>query len=176
MTARLPYVRAADAPPRVRALLERAPDLNIFKLLANAETALGPALAFGAALLRDLELDPRLREIAILRVAALTPGAEYEWVQHEAIARSLGVSDAEIAAARAGSGLTGDAALVAAFTDEVVRDAAPCDATFDALRERCSPREITELLLVIGQYMMLGRVMATARIDLDEPTTLDRLV
>jgi hypothetical protein len=32
---------------------------------------------------------------------------------------------------------------------------------------RFSPRQIMHLLLVIGQYMMLGRVMATTQIDLD---------
>ena len=30
-------------------------------------------------------------------------------------------------------------------------------------------RQIIELLLVIGQYMMLARVMATAQIDMDPP-------
>ncbi len=32
---------------------------------------------------------------------------------------------------------------------------------------RFSPRQIMHLLLVIGQYMMLGRIMATSQIDLD---------
>jgi hypothetical protein len=34
---------------------------------------------------------------------------------------------------------------------------------------RFTPRQIVHLLLVIGQYMMLGRIMATAQIDLDPP-------
>jgi hypothetical protein len=34
---------------------------------------------------------------------------------------------------------------------------------------RFTPREIMHLLLVIGQYMMLGRIMATTQIDLDPP-------
>jgi 4-carboxymuconolactone decarboxylase len=38
-----------------------------------------------------------------------------------------------------------------------------------AMRRRFSPQEIVELLLVIGQYMGLARVMATAQIELDEP-------
>ena len=37
------------------------------------------------------------------------------------------------------------------------------------LREALSPREIVELLMVIGQYMMLARVMATVEMELDEP-------
>ena len=35
------------------------------------------------------------------------------------------------------------------------------------MRARFTPREIVHLLLVIGQYMMLGRIMATSQIDLD---------
>src|SRR5205823_1640566 len=40
---------------------------------------------------------------------------------------------------------------------------------FDALARHVGAREVVELLMVIGQYMMLARVMATTEIDLDEP-------
>ena len=153
--ARLPY---AD-------ISERLPQLNIFRLIANAQTAYRPFMAYGAALLRDLELDPVVREQAILRVAALTPGAEYEWVQHEAIGRAVGMTDAQVEACRSGD----PDDLMLRFTEEVVRDASPSDATFAAMAESFSPREIIELILVIGQYMMLARLMATAQIDPDEP-------
>lgn len=167
--ARLPYVDRDQAPEAVRAALERVPDLNVFRLVANAETAFVPWLRWASTLLAQLELDPLLRELAILRVAALTPGADYEWVQHEAIARAVGASDAQVEGARSGEGLEGDDELVARFTEQVVRDARPDDATFARASERFSPRELVELLLVIGQYMMLGRVMATAEIDMDLP-------
>jgi 4-carboxymuconolactone decarboxylase len=153
--ARLPY---AD-------ISERLPQLNIFKLLANAQTAFRPFMEYGRALLVDLELDPVVREQAILRVAALTPGAEYEWVQHEAIGRAVGMTGEQIEACRDGD--PGD--LVLRFTEEVIRDAAPGEATFAAMSKRFPPRQIVELILVIGNYMMLARLMATAQIDLDEP-------
>jgi 4-carboxymuconolactone decarboxylase len=153
--ARLPY---AD-------ISERLPQLNIFRLLANAQTAFRPFMEYGAVLLRDLELDPVVREQAILRVAALTPGADYEWVQHETIGRAVGMTDEQIEACR-----TGDPDdLVLRFTEEVVRDAAPGDETFAAMADRFPPRQIIELILVIGQYMMLARLMATAQIDIDPP-------
>jgi 4-carboxymuconolactone decarboxylase len=153
--ARLPYA----------ALPERTPKLNIFKLLANAETVFAPYMRYGLALLRDTTVDPIVREQAILRVAALTPGAEYEWVQHEAIGRAVGMTDEQVEACRSGDGDD----LVLRFTEEVVRDVSPSDETFAAMSERFGPRQIVELLLVIGQYMMLARVMATAQIDMDEP-------
>ena len=153
--ARLPY---ADIP-------EKTPPLNIFRLLANAPTAFRPFMKYGLVLLRDLEVDPVVREQAILRVAALTPGAEYEWVQHEAIGRAVGMTDEQIEACRSGD----PDDLVLRFTEEVVRDAVPSDETFAAMAERYGPRQIVELILVIGNYMMLARLMATAQVDLDEP-------
>jgi alkylhydroperoxidase family enzyme len=88
-----------------------------------------------------------------------------------AIARAVGVSEAQIEAVRTPEHgpLDGDALLVVRFTDEVVRDVAPSDAAYQALAARLSPREIVELLQVIGQYMMLARIMATAQIDPDGP-------
>jgi alkylhydroperoxidase family enzyme len=168
--ARLPYVDPENAPESVKDVFERGvPPLNIFKLLAHADTVFRPWLRFGAAVLTEMELDPVLRELAILRVAAITPGAEYEWVQHESIARAVGATDEQIDGARSGTGLDGDADLVIRFTDQVVRDAAPDDATFREMSDRFSSRGIIELLLAIGQYMMLARIMATAQIDVEPP-------
>lgn len=171
--ARLPYVDPSTAPDAVRETLEAAPPLNIFRMVAHAETALRPWLRFGNALLTKAELDARLRELAILRVSQLTPGAEYEWVQHVAIAQAVGVAEEQIAALTTGDVTAAcfgdDERLVLRFTEEVVRDAAPCEAVWAAADTRFSHREIMELLLTIGQYMMLARVMATTRIDLDPP-------
>jgi 4-carboxymuconolactone decarboxylase len=154
--ARLPYAEPAN--PNV-------PKANIFRLIANADTLFEPWARYGLALLRDTAVDPVVREQAILRVAALTPGAEYEWVQHEAIGRAAGMTDEQIEACRSGD--AGE--VVLRFTEEVVRDATPSDETFAAMTERFSAQEIVELLLVIGQYMGLARVMATAQIDMDPP-------
>jgi alkylhydroperoxidase family enzyme len=142
-------------------------------MVANAETAFRPWLAFGGALLSSLELDPVVRELAILRVARLS-GAEYEWVQHVPIAHAVGASDEQVAAVDRGElddPALGDPARAALrFTTEVVRDVRASDEALAAMTGAgFSPREVVELLLVIGQYMMLGRVMATAQIDMDLP-------
>jgi 4-carboxymuconolactone decarboxylase len=171
--ARLPYVDPADAPEPVRDALQRVPPLNIFRMMANAETAFRPWLRWGATLLGELQLDPLLRELSILRVARLTPHAEYEWVQHVPIAMAVGASDEQIAALERddpeAACLSADQHVVLRFTTEVVHDAQASDATLDRLARILSPREIVELLMVIGQYMMVARVMATTRMELDEP-------
>jgi alkylhydroperoxidase family enzyme len=171
--ARLPYVDPEDAPERVREVLEAMPPLNVFRMMANAETAFRPWMRWGGVLLNDLALDPLLRELAILRVARLTPHAEYEWVQHVPIARSVGASDEQIEALERddveAECFGAEQRAVLRFTSEVLREARPSDEVFAQVSEALSPREIVELLMVIGQYMMLARVMATTEMELDEP-------
>jgi AhpD family alkylhydroperoxidase len=170
--ARLPYVDPASASPEVREALEVLPPLNIFRTVAHADTAVRPLLRLGGAILGQGELDPRRRELAILRTAAVT-GAEYEWIQHESIARGVGASDEQIAAVKAGD-LEGEAfddddRLVLRCTDELLRNDAIGEATFASARERLSDREILELILAVGYYRMLAGVMNSVAIDLDAP-------
>jgi 4-carboxymuconolactone decarboxylase len=49
------------------------------------------------ALLAETTLEPKLRELVILRVSQRCKG-RYAWVQHAAIAKTVDVSDAQIAA------------------------------------------------------------------------------
>lgn len=169
--ARLPYLDQEQAEPRVAELLASAPDLGVFRMVANAQRAFPGWMRFGGALFDPAELDPLLRELAIVRVAAMTPGAEYEWVQHAAITLEVGGTQEQLDAISRGdlddAALGDDGRLVVRFTTQVVRDASPDEETFAAMSARFTPREIIHLLLVIGQYMMLGRIMATSRIDLE---------
>jgi alkylhydroperoxidase family enzyme len=174
----VPRVDFPDPPAEhVARVLERLPELAIFRMVGHADTAFVPWLRFGGALLDPAGFDPRLRELAILRVARLTPGAGYEWTQHVAIARQTGLSDEEIGALERGDhgGFGGDERLVLELTEQVVRDASPDDRTLAAFLERFSPAELMHLLLVIGQYMMLGRVMATTGLEPEPAIGLDAL-
>src|SRR5438046_7395572 len=106
--ARLPYVDPASAPEQVRELLERLPvKLNIFRMMAHATTDFRPLVGLGSAILARQKLSPKLRELAILRVAALSP-ARYEWVQHVPIAQATGATAAQITALERGE-ITADA-------------------------------------------------------------------
>jgi 4-carboxymuconolactone decarboxylase len=169
--ARMPVLDPADATPEVRSALERLPPLAIFATVANAQGSFRSWLRFGGDCLDARWFDPVLRELAILRVARLTPGAEYEWVQHVRILLAVGGSQAQVDALQADDveapALGADGRLVVRFTTQVVRDATPDKETFAAMSARFSVAEITQLLLVIGQYMMVARVMATAQLEVD---------
>lgn len=164
--ARLPYVTDEDASEPVAEAFRAMPaDTGIVRLIAHAETCLQPFLRFGQAILIAQQLDPVLRELAILRTAQLT-GAEYEAVQHERIARLVGVTPEQIQAVRAGriSGaeFTDAQQTVLAFATAMVAGDVD-DATFAALP--LPPRETMELALAVGFYLMLGRVMNAVRVD-----------
>jgi len=168
--ARLPYIDPQFASPDVREALDALPPLNIFRMLAHADSAFIPYLHISGVLLAQLELDPKLRELAILLVAAHT-SAEYEWIQHVGIAKALGIPDEQISAVRRGdlraACLHPDAQLVLRFTAEVLEGPRAGDATFATLNDRFPPREIVELLLVIGIYKMLASLMTNLEIDID---------
>jgi 4-carboxymuconolactone decarboxylase len=169
--SRLPYLDPQDAEPHTAAVLAKAPDLGIFRMVANAQRAFPAWMRFGTVLFDGDEFDHLLREFAITRVAAMTPGADYEWVQHASITLAVGGTQEQLDAIKRGEddaeALGEDGLLVVRFTSQVVRDATPDEETYAAMTARFSPREIVHLLLVIGQYMMLGRIMATTQIDLD---------
>jgi alkylhydroperoxidase family enzyme len=171
--ARLPYVDPATAPEEVRQVLAQLPvQLNVFRMMAHAETGFRPLLGLGTAILARQQLQPKLRELAILRVATLS-SARYEWVQHVPIAQATGASEAQVAAIERGEI---DATcfdtlerVVLRFTTEVVRDVRASDATFAELAGRVSAREVVELTLTIGYYMMIARLLETMAVDLDPP-------
>jgi alkylhydroperoxidase family enzyme len=129
-------------------------------------------LRLGAAILGQQQLPGKLRELAILRVARLSE-AEYEWVQHVPIAKAVGASDPQIAALEAGrvEEACFDAAerAVLRFTSELAVRARPSDAAFDELARHLPPPQIVELVIAIGYYMLIARLMETAQIDLDPP-------
>jgi len=169
--ARIPYTDPQHASPEVREALDALPQLNIFKMLAHADTAFIPYLRLGGALLAQLELDPKLRELTILHVAKHT-GAEYEWIQHAGIARALGIPDEQITAIQndelQAACLDPDAQTLLRFTHDVLQQPHADDDTFTAVQQLLPPRQIVELLLVIGTYQMLAHIMTTLDIDLDQ--------
>jgi len=170
--ALLPYPDESTADPRAKKVLERLPvRLNLFSMLANAPSLMAETLRLGEAILTRSELEPDLRELAILQAARLS-GTEYEWIQHVPIGKAVGISDAQIAALERGE-IDGEAfgpreALVLRMVDEAVRDGQPAAEVVERAATELGPAKVVELLLTVGFYNMLGYVMRGVRLDLDE--------
>jgi alkylhydroperoxidase family enzyme len=171
--ARIPYVELANASQEVRDTFAELPvDLNIFKMVANAETCFRPFLGLGTSILGRQQLDHKIRELVILHVAKLWNG-RYERNQHVPIAKAVGASDAEIEAIDAGR-IDADCfnaaeRAILAFTTEVVENGRAGDATFAAVAGFLSPREIVELVLAIGFYTTVAMLCETTDVDIDPP-------
>lgn len=157
------------------ALDSRDPD-RLAKVLPNAITTMlynprlaGAWLAFNGALLRDLALSPRNRELVVLRVAWRTR-SRYEWLQHVRMAPRHGITPEEVGriATEACPGpwapLEGD--LLAA-TDQLLGTHTITAATWQRLARSMDQRELVELPFVIGAYATLAMAFNTFGIQPD---------
>jgi 4-carboxymuconolactone decarboxylase len=179
--ALIPYADPQNAPEEVRELLGVLPDLHVFRMVGQAPTLLGPWLSLGGAILASLELDPVLRELAILQVAC-TVGCEYERLQHAAIAAGVGANSEQVTLlATACESRDQDAVnraftpvqrAVIGFTAQVAGHGRASEEEVAALREHLSDRCVVELLLVVGHYLGIALLAETLRLDLDEPAQM----
>jgi alkylhydroperoxidase family enzyme len=146
--------------------------LKLFRMVAHAETAYGPWLQYGGALLTRLELDPLLRELAILQVAGLV-GSHYEWVQHDPIARAVGATGEQVDAIQAGRdddpAFDADQSLVLRLTRTTVTEGAASEEEVAELAGRLGHRQVVELLMVIGNYTAIAMLIASTGLEPDPP-------
>jgi len=170
--ARIPYPDPATLPEAMRRVVRENPS-NVTRMLAAASEPVfkGVAALSMGFMGESSPLPPKLREIAILRVGYLSNSA-YEVFQHEALARYVGLNDAEIAAVRAGgsaASVLGEAgAAVLAYAEDLVKNVRASDATLAAVRRHLSDTQVVDLTLVTGMYMMISRFLETTGVEIDD--------
>jgi alkylhydroperoxidase family enzyme len=118
------------------------------------------------------EVDPRLREQAILRVLWRC-GRRYEWGNHYRLARQAGLSDDDVLAVRTtrpDRDLAGDVAVVVRAADDVV-DAGRVSPQCLAAIERLFPDPALqqEFLYLVAGYRMFATVSASTPESDDGP-------
>lgn len=174
--ARLSYFERDDIPPELARRFGDQPLLNLFRVLPHAPPAANGFVKLGSALLRRSSLDPQLRELVILRVGALSR-ASYEIHQHVRVGQNVGLGPEQIAAAlREGPERCLDdlARVVLRFTDAVVADVKAPAALYGEVAALLTEREMLELLMTIGYYMLVSRVLENLEVDI-EPATVEGL-
>jgi 4-carboxymuconolactone decarboxylase len=127
---------------------------------------LGEALqALGSAVRYETGLDGRCREIAILAVAAHWESG-FEWHAHAAVARSLGLGDAELAAVRDGSGdgLAGPEAVVARTARTLAARGDLDDGEYAEAVGQLGEPGLFELLTLVGYYAALALQLRVFRV------------
>ncbi len=153
---------ATGSPGDYWTTLALVPD--ILKLAADALFAL---------LQPGRKLEPRYREIAILRTA-IVGDCRFEYSQHLKLARTVGIAEQRLAAIKAWA--TSDQfdqaeRAVMATADELIGRNLVEDATFAALKRHFNDEQIVELLLVIATYRMHGLLVRALHLEFDNDTT-----
>ena len=146
------------------------PVINVFRAMANAETLYPYFSKYLLRLFRPMELDKALERMIVLHVAKRSD-CLYAWRQNVVVGHSVGVTDQQIVALEAGDVATcfSEAEQSAfSFTDEVMDLIEATDETYAAVKKNFSDRAITEMLYVIGTYMLIVRVLRTGRVPLDD--------
>lgn len=176
--ARVRLNQTGDLPEDERWLFERLEQrgglLNIFRALSHSPVALRRFMKFGSYFLEDGKLDPKLRELAILRAGYLCR-SPYEFSQHVGFGRRVGLSDREISCVAAPEDGVFDAQqrAVLAFASELTSDSRISDATFDAVAAFLREDQVVELTMLIGYYNMVSRTLNALQVDIDAPAAKD---
>ncbi|WP_195908556.1 carboxymuconolactone decarboxylase family protein [Novosphingobium sp. Gsoil 351] len=129
---------------------------NIFGVLVRHLPLLRAWRDFGVYTMQGSRVPPRMREALILRAAANRRCA-YEWHHHVRIGRSVGLSDAEIAAIEL-SEATGDPDLDLAVraADELERDATVSSSVWKDLCTRLELEGAMDAVFTVGAYTALA--------------------
>jgi 4-carboxymuconolactone decarboxylase len=117
-------------------------------------------LTFSFYLLTRSTLAPRLRELAVLRIAHLTSCA-YEWDEHVVIGKNTGLTDHDIAALQRGDADDEFDRTILAAVDELAEATRISDATWAALSTRFDKRELMDFVFTVGGYHMLAMALNT---------------
>jgi len=145
--------------------------LALFRTLAVHDGLFSRMRPLGAGLLGHPRLDPRERELVILRTCARA-GAEYEWGVHAvAFARPLGLSDEQIAATVLGGAEDPawpepDAQLIAAADALYETNAIP-EELWAKLSARLGEDQLLELVILAGWYRLISYVINAVRVELE---------
>ena len=169
--ARIPYLEVEDLDEADRDLLKRP--ITLYKALVNspgmarAWGGLGQHIRYGSP------LDPRLRELAIIQVGYLTR-SDYEYSHHVKLGiDQFGVTPEDVHAIsretdHGDGGFPELENAVLRAAREMAIELAVSDGTFELLSKHLNHETVVDLVVTIGFYCGVVRVLATLEIDVEE--------
>jgi uncharacterized peroxidase-related enzyme len=171
--ARVPLIDE-HATPDIAALVAkirgaRGGQLHVFyRALLHTPGLASAWFDFNNAVRFQTGLDDRVRELIIMRVAALT-GCTYVWSVHQAqYAGPAGVTPQQVEALRdwrKSDAFGARECALLAYVDAMTQDVAVTDAVFKGLRAHFSERAVVELTVLVAAYNMHTRVLKALQID-----------
>jgi alkylhydroperoxidase family enzyme len=129
-----------------------------------------PYLFWNSRVMPRGKLPRRQTEAVIIRTAWLCK-SEYEWTQHKAIGRGVGLTREQVEAAGpdpASDLFDEQTRLLLAGVEELVVDHKLSDETYEALREFLAPKLVLEYVLLVGTYAALAGALSTFGVPLED--------
>jgi 4-carboxymuconolactone decarboxylase len=124
-------------------------------------------LRFNNHLLFSSTLPPRLRELAVLRVAHRS-ACEYEWRHHVVMGGRVGLTDDAIEGIQSGEATDELDRAILRSVDELQDKSVVSDATWAVLSEHLDERQRMDLVFTIGCYVALAMAVNTFGVEPDQ--------
>jgi alkylhydroperoxidase family enzyme len=172
--ARVPLLTIEEAQSRAKevGITEQMANLSVFRVLLQH-----PALAkrvcdlLISLLFTDNKLNPRLRELLIMRIGWAT-GAVYEWTQHWRVATQMDIPEADILAVRDwehSDVLSEEDKAILQATDDVLQWGSISDKAWIACCQHLKTEaERVELVLAIGNWGLFSQLLKSLNIPLED--------
>jgi alkylhydroperoxidase family enzyme len=141
---------------------------NIFGVLCRNMPLMEAWRQFGLYAMRGVDLPANLREVLILRTAWNT-ACDYEWGQHERMARAAGLAEAVIGRLRApwDQEPADDIAWMVRCADELASEQRLSDGTWSALTAARGLNATLDAIFVVGAYTALAMALKSCDVQLE---------
>jgi len=179
MAARLPYVTRNDLSEQEQQHWDQFIELfhknraanppQLYNMIANAPQLMRYFVTLADELRHGTQLDPKLRELALMTVGRLT-GAEYEFVHHWNLSLGVGVKRdqlEQLADFERAPAFNEQERAVMRYAAEATQQVKVGDATFGALRGFLDNRRIMELVMNVAFYNMVARLIVPCEVELE---------
>ena len=175
-SVRIPALSPEEFTEEQKAQVGEWHHLNFSRVLVQHPGIYRIFLPFIDKVIRGSNLPPRDREILCLRTLALGNDI-YEGHHHVTIARKVGMTDAEIEAARTGgAGLRQFEQCLMRAAEEIVRQQFVSDPTWTCLAQGYSREQLMETVFLVGCYTIMATITRTFGMQVEQdPETEQRL-
>jgi alkylhydroperoxidase family enzyme len=165
---RVEYPDESKFTKEQREQLERVP-INLTRMLLHCPVEMVKSFLDFALSFRSGNLEPKIRELVILRMATLR-GSSYELKHHLPAAKMAGLSEEEISAITSAqpSGLDQKLSVMIQLVDDCSQLGKVSDSSFQKAFKIFSMPEIAEATLLAGLYEMLACFLKSMGVDLDQ--------
>ena len=145
--------------------------VNVLGTIMYNPDTFGPFLDYWVTSKLEMGFTVREQELVILRMGYLY-NSNYVWKHHVPVAREFGVSEEELAAAKASPlppVFNEREEAMLKLTDELVEQRTIRPEAWEAYAIKLKPSEVIDLISLVSQYVFFALVNNSARVEIEAP-------